>query len=37
MSLPSQKDLKIITRIWNVIEKQGASVLIMGVTVWIFY
>ncbi len=37
MSLPTPTDLKIITRIWNIIEKQGASILIMGATVWIFY
>ena len=37
MSLPSQTDLKIITRIWNVVEKQGISILIMGTTVWIFF
>lgn len=37
MSLPTQTDLKIITRIWNVVEKQGLSILIMGTTVWIFY
>ena len=37
MSLPSQVDLKIITRIWNVVEKQGISIVIMGTTVWIFF
>ncbi len=30
MTLPSQSELKIITRIWNVVEKQGFSVIIMG-------
>lgn len=37
MSLPSQTDLKIITRIWNVVEKQGISILIMGTAVWVFF
>jgi tRNA A37 N6-isopentenylltransferase MiaA len=37
MSLPSASEVKIITRLLNFIEKQGASVVIMGTTVFIFY
>lgn len=37
MNLPTQTDLKIITRIWNVVEKQGISIAIMAFTVWVFY
>ncbi len=37
MSLPTPTNLKNITRIWNFVEKQGAAVVVMGFTVWIFY
>ena len=37
MSLPTHTELKAITRIYNFLEKQGASILIMAIFSWIFY